>query len=205
MFGGQTERMRRVIRMKDLSYFDLHLKTQRTILRTLHPEAVEVEYVEGINDPEVYRYMLLADKGKQSAATIKTYVRDNLQAGDAILFGIFLQPEELLIGTIRLSGISYFHFCCDVGICIFGKRYWGRGLANEALKRVVDYAFDDLNMHYIEAGFFSENTSSSQLFKSVGFEKQYEIRNKLRLGTTFGDATVMACINHSFDVALFSA
>lgn len=167
-------------------------------MRTLLLKDVSTAYVEGINDPEVYRYLLLADKGRQTIRSIKKYVRANLDSGTAILFGIFLPAGEL-IGTIRLSGISYYHYCCDVGICLFAKEHWNKGYAAEALDKVVSFIFDTLGLHYIEAGVFTENASSVNLFLKAGFVIRCVYGDKLRLNNHFAEVTILCRINTRFD------
>lgn len=185
--------------MKQLRNKKITLDTDRLILRTLVPEDVSPSYVQGINNTEVNNYLLLSDKGKQTIESVSAYVQENLNSFNALLLGIFLKHNNKLIGTIRLSDISLYHYCCNVGICIFLKQYWKKGFAHEALKRVIGFAFDYLGMHYIEAGVFSENISSLNLFLRSGFKMCYTNPDKLRLKNKFAEISVLSIINPDFD------
>ena len=185
--------------MENLKNREITLETERLVIKTLLPGGVTSLYVQGMNDPDVYKYLLISNKGKQKAATIKAYVSENFNNPHAVLFGIYTKYENELIGTIRLSGISRFHYCCDIGTCIFSKSRWGKGFAREAVKEVVKFAFFTLGLHYIEAGVFSENISSINLFRNSGFQVRNTYTDKLRLGDTFAEVTILYSINSKFD------
>lgn len=46
---------------------------------------------------------------------------------------------------------------------------WGQGIATEAARRVVDFAFDDLGMHRIWASIHPENEASKRVLQKIGF------------------------------------
>ncbi len=49
---------------------------------------------------------------------------------------------------------------------------WGKGYATEAVKRVLDLCFNDLQMHRVEAGAAVENIASIKVMENAGM--QYE-------------------------------
>lgn len=191
--------MFQLISVESFNNKEIALETERLIIRILLPENIAHSYVQGINDPEVYKYLLMQGKGKQTIESIKDYVLKNLNSPDALLFGIYVKRGNDLIGTTRLSGISFFHYYCDIGACIFSRKHWGKGYASEALKKVVEFTFNDLGMHYIEAGVFSENTASLDLFLQSGFKIRNSYSDKLRLNNKFVEVTILYIINANFD------
>ena len=48
-------------------------------------------------------------------------------------------------------------------------RWWGRGLMAAAVRRYVDYCFNDLDLHRLEAGVFLSNSASARVAEKVGF------------------------------------
>lgn len=50
--------------------------------------------------------------------------------------------------------------------------YWGNGYATEAVKRVIEFGFDDLHLNRIEANTASENTRSTKVLEKVGMVKE---------------------------------
>ncbi|MBF0216896.1 MAG: GNAT family N-acetyltransferase [Candidatus Omnitrophica bacterium] len=176
----------------------IELGSKRVLLRTLRPGDVNSDYVDGLNDPEVNRY-LGAGNSRNTAKSVKAYVEKDLRSADSVLFGIFPKKEKKLVGTLRIHGISRYHYSCSVGICIFNKDHWGKGLAYEALKRVVVYLFVELGLHYVEAGCFKANKASVILFQKAGFKVQARYRDKYRHGDRFREAVFFSLVNRRFD------
>ena len=60
------------------------------------------------------------------------------------------------------------------------EEYWGRGYATESSKRLIQYAFDDLNVKEIYATYRIENTASKRVLEKLGFKyyNDLEITNE---------------------------
>jgi RimJ/RimL family protein N-acetyltransferase len=129
------------------------------------PDDITDLYVNGLNDPEVNRYLSGPRREYQTHDTVRAFVAANAAAADAILFGLFIDQE--LRGTVRLHDVS--HASAYVGLAFFDKRIWGKGWAKLAIKRVCRFAFDDLRVASIFAGVHDANEASRRSFQRVGF------------------------------------
>ena len=47
-------------------------------------------------------------------------------------------------------------------------RFWGRGIITVAVRRYLDYCFDDLGLHRVEAGVFLSNPASARVAEKAG-------------------------------------
>ena len=47
-------------------------------------------------------------------------------------------------------------------------RWWGRGITAVAVRRFLDYCFDDLGLHRVEAGVFLSNPASARIAEKAG-------------------------------------
>jgi [ribosomal protein S5]-alanine N-acetyltransferase len=56
----------------------------------------------------------------------------------------------------------------------FRPKYWGQGLAEEAARGVIAYAFDTLAMRSLFAGHHPSNGASEHLLKKLGFRWTHE-------------------------------
>ena len=65
---------------------------------------------------------------------------------DRAYFAIELDGE--LIGEAGLHRIDHFSRTCELGIGI-GRAYWGKGFGQDAVRTLVDYAFEHLNMNRV--------------------------------------------------------
>jgi [ribosomal protein S5]-alanine N-acetyltransferase len=89
--------------------------------------------------------------------------------GTSLNCGIYKQDK--LIGKIRLSNIIYGGFKnCFLGYSIDEKEQ-GRGNMKEAVSLIVDYAFEEMELHRVEASTLTDNYKSQGVLKGCGFEE----------------------------------
>ena len=96
--------------------------------------------------------------------------------GASIDFGIFI--DDKLIGKIKLSNIVYGIFKNGILGYSIDENYQGKGLMKEAVKMVLQYAFNEVELHRIEASALVDNERSKGVllecgFKELGINKQY--------------------------------
>jgi [ribosomal protein S5]-alanine N-acetyltransferase len=85
-------------------------------------------------------------------------------------FGVFLDEE--LVGRIALSQIFRGIFQnAYLGYSI-GERWNGRGLATEAVGRAVQFAFEDLALHRVQAAVMPRNTGSIRVLEKNSFRDE---------------------------------
>ncbi|WP_407432582.1 GNAT family N-acetyltransferase [Methanobrevibacter sp.] len=73
---------------------------------------------------------------------------------------------------------------CELGYWI-AEEYWGNGYAAEASKRLIEYAFDELNIEVIYATYRIENDQSKRVLEKLGFEYLREMQNENYLHEIF--------------------
>lgn len=142
------------------------IETERLVLRPLRAADAAQEYVDGLNDAEVNRFLEVRH-ARQTLDSVRAFIIAHEDAADAVLLGLFLKPEGRLIGTIRLHDIKGKAAC--LGICLFAKDCWSRGFGSEALEGAGRLAFGALGVDRLTAGSYEANTASLALFKKAGF------------------------------------
>ncbi|EUJ28849.1 ribosomal-protein-serine acetyltransferase [Listeria floridensis FSL S10-1187] len=55
---------------------------------------------------------------------------------------------------------------------VFSPNYGGRGLATEAVRAVLEYAFNELDVHRVQANLDARNAASEKLCRRVGMRKE---------------------------------
>lgn len=69
----------------------------------------------------------------------------------------------------------------------FHPNYWGKGLATEAVNCLLDYCFDELKLHRVEAGCAVENVGSMRVLEKVGMTHEGTNRQTLPLDSGWSD------------------
>ncbi len=136
-------------------------------LRVLTPADITAAYVEGLNDPEVFKNMGGTRITRQTAGSVAQYVSANLAAPDAILFGHFI--EGVLRGTIRIYEVDNVASTAIIGTVLFDKTVWGLGRGSRALQTACRFCFETLALRMVIAGIYSCNEASRKSFARAGF------------------------------------
>jgi ribosomal-protein-alanine N-acetyltransferase len=71
---------------------------------------------------------------------------------------------------------------------------WKQGFATEALRAVIAYGFNTLNLHRIEAGCAVENVGSVRVLEKAGMTKEGRCRKVLPLKTGWSDTFEFAIL-----------
>jgi len=58
-----------------------------------------------------------------------------------------------------------------LGIIIGDKSYWGRGYGEEAVRLILDYGFNVLNLNSVELGVYAFNRRAIRCYEKVGFRR----------------------------------
>lgn len=88
---------------------------------------------------------------------------------DYVFLATILKDEDKHIGNIEIGPINRIYRFADVGIIIGEKSFWGKGFATEAIKLIVNYAFNKLKLQKLIVGANKNNLSSIKMFRKAGF------------------------------------
>jgi len=92
------------------------------------------------------------------------------RAGEAYVFAILEQASGQFVGCMGLHPAPA-HNRAEVGYWI-GKAFWGRGLATAALRLVLRFGFEDLQLNRIEAGHFVHNPASGRVMAKANMRRE---------------------------------
>lgn len=165
--------------MNDIETFSPYLRGERIYLRKVCLTDVNENYYRWMNDPEVTRY-LESRFFPNDMDSLRENVASKLKDKNNVFLTIIRSDTDEHIGNIKLGPIDWMHRLADVGVLIGDKASWGKGYATEAIGLVVRLAFQQLNLHKLTAGYYSDNKGSGKAFNSNGFVIE-GIRRKHRL------------------------
>ncbi len=110
-------------------------------------------------------------------------------------FGVYKNDEDILIGTIDLFQVLRGSLQGAFVGYFLDQEHNGRGYMTEAVKLIVQYAFDELNLHRIEAGVMPHNIGSIRVLEKAGFHKEGIARKNVKINGKWEDHQVLAIIN----------
>ncbi len=106
-------------------------------------------------------------------------------------------------GNELLGGITLFNIrrgvsqSAQIGYWM-GVRHAGKGYMADALRLVVDFSFDRLLLHRIEAACIPGNTRSIRLLEKAGFQREGLLNSYLRINGEWQDHYLYALVQENF-------
>lgn len=152
------------------------LHTERLVLRELTENDAQA-ILSCFSNPDVLRHY--GQKPLTSLEQVKQIIQNfsnNFKEKHGIKWGISVQGQEEIIGTIGFQDWSVEHKKADISYALFPNS-WGQGYAKEAVRKVISYGFQEMNLVRIGAIVFTENEASNKLLEALGFEKEGVLRN----------------------------
>ncbi|MEM8722693.1 MAG: GNAT family N-acetyltransferase [Cyanobacteria bacterium P01_G01_bin.39] len=109
------------------------------------------------------------DETEQFIQAISSYAFPYSCKSQPLAFGVYLDPNALPIGYAVLKGLNTELLTTEIGVAIIDQKYGNKGYGKLALKRLVNYAFDELHLKTIGAAILLSNNSSINMCKNLGF------------------------------------
>ncbi|MCK6257435.1 GNAT family N-acetyltransferase [Fictibacillus sp. KIGAM418] len=125
---------------------------------------------------------------------IKEYEQSQKNDSD-YQFGIFTKKKHALIGTINLFQVLRGSLQSAFIGYFLDQEHNGKGYTTEAAKLIVQYAFEELKLHRIEAGVMPHNIGSISVLEKAGFHKEGLAIKNVKINGKWEDHQVLAIIN----------
>jgi ribosomal-protein-alanine N-acetyltransferase len=105
--------------------------------------------------------------GKEVGARLAREI-ETLLASKVQYWPVFLRKDGELVGCAGLRPYGNDEHIQELGFH-FRPEYWGQGLAQEAARAVIAFAFGTLALKGLFAGHHPENAASERLLRKLGF------------------------------------
>ena len=174
-----------------------NLETKRLLLRRVSNDDVN-EILELRGNPETMKYIPrpLANTKDEALAHIKM-INDKIETNEGINWAITIKGNPKLIGVIGHYRIQPENHRCEIGYMIL-PQYNGQGIVTEAVKVVLEYGFDDLQMHSIEGIIDPNNIASERVLLKNGFAKEAHILENEFWDGKFWDTVIYSLLKRNF-------
>lgn len=152
------------------------LETQRLLLRPFREGDGKEVFECCENDPEVAKYMFWRSRSdvRESIAWVKMEV-GRIEQDDRYRFAFVEKTSGNLIGT----GLVYYENEISSWETAYnlGQKYWGKGYATEGVKRILEFAKNELGIKEIAGRHAKENIASENILKKrISICQGYSIR-----------------------------
>ncbi|MGX8834053.1 GNAT family N-acetyltransferase [Amedibacillus sp. YH-ame6] len=168
------------------------VETSRLLLRPVE-EGDACDLYEVYKSPEVTKYLSFPchEDVDVTLQLIKTRYLPYQRMCIPQAWVMVWKEQEKVIGTLRVHTIED-----DIGEIGYALHpaYWHKGIMKEALKELVNVAFEHIGVRRLEAKYEVDNMGSEHVLKACGFQKEGILRQYAKLSDKQYHDMVLAAI-----------
>lgn len=163
-------------------------------LRTLEQE--DAEFLRNLNhNPDVRKYLGRVPK-PNSVEEEKDRINSINESDEIIQF--IIEKDSKPVGTIAIFDISRNYSSVEVGAFMVKPEFHGEGIGTDAMEKVLNYAFNQLNMHKITGGYIETNYPSKIVQEKFGFKEEGRERDAVFRDGEYKDIIRMSLLEHEW-------
>lgn len=173
------------------------LETPRLILRRMTMRDAGDIFAYS-RDADVARHVLWA--AQREIGEAREYVRYMLRryrADEPSSWGIEEKATGRLIGTIGYMAYDADNASCELGYSL-AHWAWNKGYMTEALRRVIAYTFDAMDINRIEAQHELDNPASGRVMEKCGMRREGVLRQRLYNKGKYVDVALYAVLRQEW-------
>jgi ribosomal-protein-alanine N-acetyltransferase len=174
------------------------LETTRLILRPLSlADAPSIQVVAGVR--EVADTMISIPHPYLDGEA-EQYIRRQIsefEAGRSVSFAIERKFEKAFCGVFEIRDIEREHSQAELSFWL-AVEAWGKGYMSEALKPMLRFGFEDLDLNRLYAYHMARNPSSGKVLQKNGFVQEGLLRQRVRKRGVFEDVKLWAILRRDW-------
>lgn len=176
-----------------------HIIGERIILREYRDSDKE-RIREWVNDPEVTRNLsnifIRGHTEPMSSGFVDRILRNEDRNG--FYYIIARREDQEYLGQIDLAGIDWYNRRGTLAIVIPDRQNRGTGIGSEAIRLLLDYAFNRINLHKVELEVYEYNKAAYELYLRLGFVEEGRRRARVYRDGRYYDSIDMGILREEF-------
>lgn len=135
---------------------------------------------------------------KEQALELMDLMNSKIDSNETINWAVFLKENpSVFVGYLGHYRIDIENYRSEIGYMILPE-FEGKGYATEAVKTIVKYGFEAINLHSIEAVIDPENFASERVLQRCGFVKEAHILENEYYNGKFWDSVIYSLLKRNF-------
>ncbi len=168
------------------------LTGDRVVLRPFVDDDVAA-FAAALADPEVARLTGSPPGDAFDLGRLRAWYGTRNSQTDRLDLAVVDRATGACVGEVVLNEWDVHNRSCNFRTLI-GSAGRDRGLGTEAVRLIVGYGFEQLGLHRISLEVFAFNPRARRVYEKVGFVAEGTLRQVLRDGDHWVDATVMSIL-----------
>lgn len=113
---------------------------------------------------------------------------------DIYSFAIETIEDDKYIGGCGINKVDWKNSVAIVGIFIGDKNYWGKGYGTDAMKVLIKFIFEQMNINKIKLNVYDYNKRAIKSYEKCGFKTEGILREEIFRDGKYHDEYVMGIL-----------
>ncbi|WP_208588799.1 GNAT family N-acetyltransferase [Gracilibacillus suaedae] len=173
------------------------LETERLLLRKVSLGDIHDIYAYGSNE-EVSKYVTW-DTHQSLKETLEfvEYIISRYESNYLAPWAIEMKEMQQMVGTIDFVSWDTHQHIAEIGYVI-AQEYWGKGIVTEAVKEVIDFGFNCMDLERIQAKCIVENIGSARVMEKAGMMFEGVLRKTVYNKGKHWDVKIYSILREEF-------
>ncbi|MCD2345474.1 GNAT family N-acetyltransferase [Clostridium guangxiense] len=114
-------------------------------------------------------------------------------------FAIEDRETRKYIGECNIQKVNLITRTALVGIMIGDREYWGQGYGTDAMRVLLKFIFQNMNMHKVKLRVFSFNERAIKSYEKCGFKVEGILKDEIFKDGKYYDEVLMAVFEKEFN------
>jgi ribosomal-protein-alanine N-acetyltransferase len=172
------------------------LQTERLILREIVAADAEAVF-QFRSDPEEQKHNDAPLQSLEESHQLIERLARQYVSKSAIQWGLTLRGDNTVIGLFGYNYWDRANFKAAIGYDL-KRAYWGRGIMPEALRGIIDFGFERMNLNRIEAHTNTENAASVRMLAKLGFWQEGTFHDQFYENGEFHDVSLFVLLRRDY-------
>ena len=165
------------------------LKGKKVNLRAVEQDSIE-QFRQWRNRPELRKYFR---EYRELSSTMQNAWYENRVLSDDKQVNFEIRFKDALIGHCGLYYIDWIHRHAEFGIYIGDNSFRSGGFGSDALRTLVKYGFNDLNLNKIWCEVYTNN-DALDVYRHIGFKDEGVLRQHYYNEGQYWDSTMLSML-----------
>lgn len=174
------------------------IETERLFLRQVQLDDIQI-YHQMRTDSQVMQYM---DVPKPNSIEVtQQKINDEIESftkKESVYWTLILKSAKEFIGVGGFWRLIKPHYRAELGYQILPE-FWRQGFAEEACRVIINFGFNHLKLHSIEANVNPANLPSIKLLEKLGFVREAYFKENFYFDGKFVDTAIYSLLVSKWD------
>ncbi|MFU0783946.1 RimJ/RimL family protein N-acetyltransferase [Thermohydrogenium kirishiense] len=156
------------------------------------------KFVEFRNSEDSRNFLMPGIPYPVTEGSVSEWLSKRANPSESGEFAIIYNETKEYIGNISYGNVDWKNRHCEIAIMIGEEKYRNRGLGSEAIMTLLDFIFNELNLHRVELKVYDFNERAIRCYEKCGFKKEGLLREAVYKHGKYINECIMSIIKEEF-------